>query len=141
MNSYLDASALVKLVLAEPGTDVVEDIWTHSAGVCSSLICYPELRAAIAYAVRGGRVREADVSAFRAAVEFVWDQVIGIEVDDRVVRAAGDLAERHRLRAADAIHLASAVRIREPDTSFVAFDARLREAAAAEGFQVLPETV
>ena len=139
MNSYLDASALVKLVLAERGTDIVEDLWIHSAGIYSSLIGYTELRTAIAAAARGGRVRASDVSPLRGAMEVVWDQVSGIDVDEPVVRDAGDLADRHRLRAADAIHLASAIRIREPDTAFVAFDARLREAAAAEGFLVLPE--
>jgi predicted nucleic acid-binding protein len=58
-----------------------------------------------------------------------------------LVRTAGELAERHGLRAADAIHLASAIRTREAGTVFVSFDHRLREAAAAEGFAVLPETV
>ena len=139
MSSYLDASALVKLVLAERGTDVVEDLWVDAVDVYVSLLGYTELRAAVAAAIRGQRVRASDVRALRDRVEAVWDQVIGIDIDDRVVRAAGDLAERHRLRAADAIHLASAIRIREPDTAFVAFDARLREAAAAEGFVVLPE--
>lgn len=141
MSSYLDASALVKLVLAERGTDVVEDLWVHTVDVYTSLLCYTELRAAAAAAIRGGRVRASDVPALRDRVEVIWDQVTGIEVDDRVVRAAGDLADRHGLRAADAIHLASAIRVREPDTAFVAFNARLREAAAAEGFLVLPEQV
>lgn len=67
--------------------------------------------------------------------------MIAVRVDDALVCAAGDLADRHRLRAADAIHLASAVRIAEADTAFITFDVRLREAAAAEGFLVLPETV
>jgi predicted nucleic acid-binding protein len=141
VSRYLDASALVKLVLAERGTDVVEDLWVHTADVYVSLLGYTELRDAVAAAIRGDRVRASDAPALRARVEAIWGQVIGIDVDDRVVRAAGDLAERHRLRAADAIHLASAIRVRESDTAFVAFDARLREAAAAEGFVVLPETV
>jgi predicted nucleic acid-binding protein len=141
VNSYLDASALVKLVLTERGSHIVEDLWTHSVDIYGSLICYTELRAAVAAAVRGGRVRESDASAFRAAVEVVWDQVTGVDMDEPMVRIAGDLADRHGLRAADAIHLASAIRIREPDTAFVAFDVRLRQAAVAEGFVVLPETV
>lgn len=141
MSRYLDASALVKLVLAERGTDVVEDLWVRSVDIYVSLLGYTELRAAVAAAIRGDRVRASDAPALRDRVEVIWDQVMGIEVDEPIVRAAGDLADRHRLRAADAIHLASAIRIREPDTAFVAFDDRLREAAAAEGFLVLPETV
>jgi predicted nucleic acid-binding protein len=141
VSRYLDVSALVKLVLAERGTDVVEDLWVHTVDVYVSLLGYTELRAAVAAAIRGDRVRASDAPALRARVEAIWDQVIGIDVDDGVLRTAGDLAERHRLRAADAIHLASAIRVRESDTVFVAFDARLREAAAAEGFVVLPETI
>jgi predicted nucleic acid-binding protein len=141
VSRYLDASALVKLVLAERGTDVVEDLWVHAVDIYVSLLGYTELRAAVAAAIRGERVRAFDAPAFRDRVEVIWDQVIGVEIDDTVVRAAGDLADQHGLRAADAIHLASAIRIREPDTTFVAFDARLRAAAAAEGFVVLPEIV
>jgi hypothetical protein len=139
VSSYLDASALVKLVLAERGTDVVEDLWVHTVDIYVSLLGYAELRAAVAAAIRGERVRASDAPALRERVEAIWDQVMGVDIDDRLVRAAGDLADRHGLRAADAFHLASAIRIREPDTSFVAFDARLREAAAAESFLVLPE--
>jgi len=141
VSRYLDTSALVKLVLAERGTDVVEDLWVHAVDVYVSLLGYTELRAAVAAAIRGERVRASDAPALRDRVEAIWDQVLGIDVDDRVVRAAGELADRHGLRAADAIHLASAIRIREADTAFVTFDARLREAAAAERFRVLPETV
>ena len=62
-------------------------------------------------------------------------------IDEALVRTAGELAERHRLRAADAMHLASAMRVRDAGTVFVSFDRRLRDAAAAEGFDVLPEAV
>lgn len=141
MNSYLDASALVKLVLVERGSDDVADLWIGSDDTYASLFGYTELRAAVAAAIRGGRAGIASAAALRRGIEVVWSQVIGIGIDPPLVRAAGDLADRHRLRAADAIHLASAIRIRESDTAFVAFDGRLREAAAAEGFLVLPEAI
>jgi len=37
--------------------------------------------------------------------------------------------------------VATAMRVRDADTAFVSFDHRLRGAAAAEGFDVLPEVV
>ena len=41
------------------------------------------------------------------------------------------------LRALDAIHLASALSIREDVTAFVGYDRRLADTAAAEGFEVV----
>jgi hypothetical protein len=141
VNSYLDTSALVKLVIVERDTDVVTTLWSRVDDPYSSLLGYAEMRAAVASAIRAGRVPAFDDAAVRQTLDGVWRHMIGVEVDDRVVRAAGDLADRHGLRAAHAIHLASAIRILEADTAFITFDARLREAAAAEGFMVLPETV
>lgn len=141
MNSYLDTSALVKLVIDERGSDTVAELWMTADDPNVSMLAYAEMRAAIAAAARAGRLSGPRVDAARQAAETAWGRVVVVEVGDALARAAGDLADRHGLRAADAIHLASAIRIREADTVFVSFDRRLREAAAAEGFLVLPETV
>lgn len=57
-----------------------------------------------------------------------------VEVSDSVVRRAGALAERHRLRAHDAVQLASAVdlRLAGGDCEFSSFDNRLNAAARLE---------
>jgi len=52
------------------------------------------------------------------------------------VKSAGDLAEKYGLRGFDALHLASALELKEATASGVKFstsDARLGEAAAREG--------
>lgn len=139
MIAYLDASALVKLIVTEPGSDVADAVWERASGRYVAIHGYAELRAAIAGARRGGRVAPEAWATARAEIEKVWSRVIAVQLDEPLVRRAGDLAERHALRAADAIHLASAQRIASGPTAFVAFDARLREAAAAEGLIVLPE--
>ncbi len=71
----------------------------------------------------------------------MWGTLAAIRLDGRLARLAGSLADRHALTALDAIHLASALSLREPgeDVAFVTFDRRLREAALAEGLTVLPE--
>jgi uncharacterized protein len=64
-----------------------------------------------------------------------------IEVVAPVFDRVHDLLARHPLRASDAIHLASALLIaqRSPrELEFVAYDARLAEAARAEHLAVLP---
>jgi predicted nucleic acid-binding protein len=55
-----------------------------------------------------------------------------------VAALAGDLAERHALRANDAIHLASALAARVSDLVFVSWDAELRHAAAKSGLALAP---
>lgn len=63
-----------------------------------------------------------------------------IEVTEDLLRDAASLAETHRLRAYDAVHLASAKLVRGRlggDTTFASWDDDLDTAAAREGFTLL----
>jgi predicted nucleic acid-binding protein len=58
-------------------------------------------------------------------------------------RAAAEMAQAYRLRARDAIHLASAhlVAAGEPaGATFACWDARLWDAASRVGFRMVPHT-
>ena len=73
-------------------------------------------------------------------LEGSWSEVIQY---DAVRARARRLLETHPLRAADALHLGAALVAFEEHTAgveFVTFDARLGEAAAKEGFQILVGT-
>ena len=59
-----------------------------------------------------------------------------VEIDDPLARRAGELAQVHRLRGYNAVHLAAADRIRDPDVVVIAGDAALLDAATAEGMTV-----
>jgi predicted nucleic acid-binding protein len=137
--AYADTSALVKLLVPEAGTDVIEDLWEEGGDVYASLIGYAELRSAVAAATRDRRIGGSALVAIRHQAETLWSRLAAVDLDESMVREAGDLSDRYGLRAGDAIHLASALRIAEGQTAFIAFDARLRDAAAAEGLIVLPE--
>ena len=139
MIAYLDSSALVKMVVPEAGTEFVRRAWNRASERAASMLGYTDLRAATAAARRAGRIPAADLPHVPGHIEHLWSRLAIVSLDERLVRDAGALAERHGLRALDAIHLASAQRIASGPTAFVAFDARLREAAAAEGLIVLPE--
>jgi len=59
----------------------------------------------------------------------------------RLLESAATLVASHDLSAADAVQLASALAVREADPDcrqFACFDARLRAAAAAAGFELVP---
>ena len=61
-----------------------------------------------------------------------------LELRDVVTSSAADLVGRHPLRAADALHLASALALRSPDLVVAAWDEHLAAAARAEGLLVVP---
>jgi hypothetical protein len=62
-----------------------------------------------------------------------------VEITERLVRNAGDLAARRALRGFDALHLASAMDLCAAVSlplSFLAFDLSLTLAAKREGMQI-----
>ena len=142
MNAYVDASALVKLVLDERESDDTAASWVEIDEPYASLVEYVELRAALAAAQRAGRQLRSGMTGTEAAMRETWEEVTPVYFDEAVARTAGALAERHQLRALDAIHLASALLVAGSDRfAFLSFDVRLRAAAAAEGFVVLPKAL
>lgn len=113
------------------------ELWDRSATAVSSQLVYPEARAAVAAAGRGGRIDAPAMRAAVATIEELYRQLDVIGVDDELVRTAGGLAERHALRGYDAVHLASAIAIDDPDVVVATWDRDLA-AAAAEQRTVVP---
>jgi predicted nucleic acid-binding protein len=108
---YLDTSSLVKLYVDEPGSADVRRLVDQAEIVTASVVAYPEARAALA---RRRRERSLTVAAHRrakGALDADWPRVLALDVSSPLARSAGDLAERHRLRGFDALHLASFLRI------------------------------
>ncbi len=108
---YLDTSSLVKLYVAEPGSAEVHRLVDRAEIVTASVVAYPEARAALA---RRRRERSLTVAAHRRAkqaFEADWPRVLALDVSSPLARSAGELAERHRLRGFDALHLASFLRV------------------------------
>ena len=69
----------------------------------------------------------------RAEAERLLASCLLVDVSDGLLRAAARLTSR-KVRALDAVHLASAQRV-DPDSMLV-YDRRLRDAAIAVGFLV-----
>lgn len=68
-----------------------------------------------------------------------WSGMAIVEVDDPLTREAARLCRQLPLRAADAIHLASAGILRnEEEITFACWDRRLAEAADQLGLTILP---
>jgi predicted nucleic acid-binding protein len=141
VTTCFDTSAAFRLVVREPGSSSVAEIWDRAEDPAASAIGYVELRSALARTSRDGRVREERIALARRDLDELWQQFARVRVNEGVIGVAGQLAERHALSALDAIHLASALSLREPgdEVTLVTFDRRMREAALAEGLTVRPE--
>ena len=123
--AYVDASALVKLVRAEAGSEAMLRWYVESERVVTSRIGLVETgRAAGRQAHDPAHLRQ------------VLDSIETIEVDRRIADRATGLAPA-RMRTLDAIHLATALGLAPELDAFVTYDERLAEAARHLGLPVV----
>lgn len=135
---YFDASALVKLVIDEPGSDLAADMWDGCDAAVSSRLSYPEVRAALGAAYRNHDLGERQLHEATAAFDEFWSAMRPIELTPAVERAAGDLTDRYALRGADAVHLASALAVDDSELLVAVWDRRLHAGARAVRLRVAP---
>lgn len=133
---YFDTSALLPLVIEEPGSSTASRLWDDAERVVSSRLAYAEGRAALAMALRMKRLDEQDLRSAVDAFEVVHDQLQLVEVTEALVRRAGVLAEEFALRGYDSVHLASVEEIADEDVVLAAGDRILLSAAEALGIAV-----
>jgi predicted nucleic acid-binding protein len=135
---YFDSSALVKIVVDEAGSDIAAALWNGCDTALSSRLAYPEVCAALAAAGRNHDLSESDAST--AAVEWAtfWASMRPVELSADVEQKAGQLASRHHLRGADAVHLASALALGSTNLTVAVWDKRLHAGAVAAGLAVAP---
>ena len=124
--TYLDSSAIVKLVITEPESDALRRYMRRRRPVVSSAIARTEvLRVVLPYgatAVR--RARDA------------LNEIELLRVNDRVLDSAGAMSPME-LRSLDAIHLATALQFGHDLASIVSYDDRLSGAAREQGIRVV----
>lgn len=133
---YFDTSAFIPLLVAEPGSARAHTFWDDADRMVSTPVVYPESRAALARAHRLGRLSARQLRTAVDDLDSKYEDLDVVEIDGELARRAGDLAETHGLRGYDAVHLASADRVRDPDLVMVAGDGALLSAATAEGMAV-----
>lgn len=123
---YADASALVKLILREPESG---DLAKHLGEPLPRLVTS---RLAVVEVTRATRIARPEPDV-QEEVSRLLDFCDLLEVTATILRQAAALTSE-RLRALDAVHLASIVRV-EPD-EVLAYDRRLVRAARELGFIV-----
>ena len=124
--AYIDTSAFVKLIIAEP----------ESEALVTRLRRWPDRASATL-------LRTEAVRALRSSGN---DHLVGnarrlcraihlVRLDEPLLDRAGDLGPA-QLRSLDAVHLAAALAIGPELAVFITYDARLREAALSQGLDV-----
>ena len=135
---YFDASAFVKLVVEEDGSDLAAALWDGCDAALSSRLAYPEVCAALAAAGRNRQIDEGDLRSAQRSWKGFWAATRPVELTERVGRRAGVLARAHGLRGADAVHLASALAIGDPEIVVAVWDEHLAAGADAERLRIAP---
>jgi predicted nucleic acid-binding protein len=111
---YLDTSALIKLYAEEPETEEVRNAVSEARVVTVSEIGYVEARSALTRKERDRTfsAQEHDDAVQQLDSDFRESYLLRIVSGGIIVRA-GDLTRQHSLRAYDALHLATALALRE----------------------------
>ena len=141
MIAYFDASALVKLVVEEPGSQQAAELWDAADLVLASRVTEPEVRAALAAAHRAHRLTDRGFAGAKAVWEDFCDGLRVVELTAEVASLAGELAEEHALGGLDAVHLASASLLAHDQPTVATWDRRLHAATQRMQLQTFPEVV
>jgi predicted nucleic acid-binding protein len=103
-------------------------------------IAWAEMMAAMARRVREIPEDADTIDSGRNRFEQMWLDFAVIEINQKLVKLAGDIAEAFALRAYDSFQRAAAQRLHHGanrQMTFACFDKRLQKAAAVMGLQVL----
>lgn len=143
---FFDSSALVKCYIQERGSGWVRSIaFPPSPNDIHALqVIELEVVSAIARRRKGGSLTPAAATAAVAQLRHdVQHALILLDVSELLIADALALADRHELRAYDALHLAAAIDFNrsraasaQPALTFVSADLELNAAALANGFVV-----
>lgn len=124
--AYLDSSALVKLMVREDETSALEADLVDRDGLVTSLLAMVECRRA---AGRAGNRRVLQ------RVSEVLDAVYLLDLTAPILEQAAGLRPAP-VRPLDAIHIATALSVGDPDLEVITYDERMAEAVRANGLPV-----
>lgn len=133
---YLDTSSLVKLYVEEDASLQIETLVKSAKVAATSMVAYPEARAAFARRFREKSFASAAYTRIKTCFDVDWRNYFIMNLTQESILLAGNLAEKHALRGFDSIHLAAALILRQEvslPVVFSCFDDRLEKAAMREG--------
>lgn len=122
--------------MVEDGSELAAELWGSAHPAASSILAYPEGRAALAAARRLGRLGEEKHRDALSAFEELIADLGTVGVDEDLATRAGAYAEDLGLRGYDAVHLTTALELGDEEIVFVTWDRDLARAAERVGLGV-----
>ena len=141
---FWDASAIIPLCIEEQNTPLVQDIAKKDGAIAVWWGSIVECYSAFGRLRREGFLKPAEEAQLFAVLSGLIAAWTEIEPSDDVRDITRRLLQIHPLRAADSLQLAAAIVWADKmpkGHQFVCLDLRLRDAAATEGFTILPENM
>lgn len=134
---FTATSALIKLYIDEPGSAAMA-ARTRAARLAVSVLAYAEVYATFARRLRESLLTEEEHDLLADRFERDWERTILVPLRPALVGRLRPLVRAHPLRGADAVHLASALVLRDAglEVIFAGADERLMTAAVAEGLEI-----
>ena len=96
---YVDASAVLKLCVHEPGSPLAARLWDGADAVVTSRLCDAEVRATLAAALRAGLLDPDDHDAALRIWERLAPSVYLVEITAEITETAARLRSRQATRA------------------------------------------
>lgn len=112
---YLDTSAFVPLLVAEPSSALCRRLWDSADDVVSSVALRPESASALWRAHHTGRITAEQMDGLLEAAESLADQMHLVTLDDRLSREAASFVTTCGLRGYDGVHAATGTRVVRDD--------------------------
>jgi len=138
--SYFDTSAFVPLLVDEPGSSLCRRFWDDADSVVTSRLLYAETAAALAQALRLGRLAQPDHQSALRLLDRLWFEFDVVEPTEAVVGRAAELAHACALRGYDAVHCASAEQVDDDDLVVASGDRLVLDACLSLGLATADTT-
>jgi len=146
---YLDASALAKRYFKEPGSGAIAARFESGERIFTSILSFAEVHSAIARQFREKRLNRQEFVKLRDALRDDWlFSLSKLDLDFNSMIALPALVENYSLKAGDAIHLSTAIWLKDSlrigvsggksggTVEFGVADNQLAKVAQELGFQV-----
>jgi predicted nucleic acid-binding protein len=143
MTLYAETSALLRWLFEQAHAAAVLDHLRGSSRVVCSRLTLVELRRVVRRVVGTAEIEEAQGEELLATVARASARWTVLEITRDVTDRFEGRFPHEPLRTLDAVHLASALVLRQslPDLRLLSVDDRVRENAGLLGFEVLPVAV
>ena len=140
---YCDTSALVKRYVVEEGTELVDRYWEDAFAISTSVVAFAEALSVFNRKRREKVLSGKEYSGIVRKFKNDYRKMVLIPVSERINEIVERLLKTYPLRGFDAIHLASAVLLKEEtkieEITFACFDRTLNLCASREGLKVAGE--